>query len=83
MGMTFGCSKCEHPQRLAIPMRPLQFFLSLLIAATVGYLFVAAKVDCAHASLAQKPSYCSYIQREPADLSEQMRQMYNAGVPRL
>jgi hypothetical protein len=81
--MTFGCSKREHPQRLAIPMRPLQLFLGLLIAATVGYLFVAAKLDCAHASLAQQPSYCSYIQREQADRTEQMCQMYNAGVPRL
>jgi hypothetical protein len=81
--MTFDCSKREHSQRLAIPMRPLQLFLSLLIGATVGYLFVAARLDCAHANLAQKPSYCSCIQREQADRTEQMRQMYNAGVPRM
>jgi len=61
-------------------MRTLQLFLGLLIAATVGYLLVDTKLGCAHANLAQKPSYCSYIQR---DRTEQMRMMYNAGVPRL
>jgi hypothetical protein len=64
-------------------MRTLQLFLGLLIAATVGYLLVDTKLGCAHANLAQKPSYCSYIQREQADRTEQMRMMYNAGVPRL
>jgi hypothetical protein len=37
----------------------------------------------ASASLAQKPFYCSCIQREQADRTEHMRLMYNAGVPRM